>query len=269
MTVERRSLEAIESEAEGVLRALGKWRLPVDPFEIAADEEIELESGAYGPDFDGRIKFLKEIGSFVIHYTTAGSVGRRRFTLSHELAHYYLHRDMLIDGHPHHSLSDFRSSNPIEQEADDFAAALLMPRDLFVAEVRRFRGRVCTLKEICQLADERVMASVTSTIRRYCRCDVEPAMAIFSVDGRAKWAVFSAGMKALGMWYVEFGKPLPRSSQTASLWNEFNTSGNPDMVSGEVCAKTWFKWPKRPLLWEEAMLLGNTGVVVTFLTLPL
>ena len=40
-------------------------------------------------------------------------------------------------------------------EADEFAASLLMPEEFFVKEVRRFRQGVCTLAEICRMADER------------------------------------------------------------------------------------------------------------------
>lgn len=79
-----------ETEAEEVLRNLGLWKLPVDPITIARIEEIELLPDSYGDGFDGRIRFIKEIGSFAISFRQEGpgrSSGRVRFTLAHELGH--------------------------------------------------------------------------------------------------------------------------------------------------------------------------------------
>ena len=69
---------------------------------------------------------------------------RQRFTLAHEIAHYILHRDRsdsFIDG------KFFRSDekNPMEREADSFAAELLMPE----AEFRNFvKSESSTVEDI-------------------------------------------------------------------------------------------------------------------------
>lgn len=58
-----------------------------------------------------------------------------RFTLAHELGHYFIdqHRRGLEEGkvRSHGSVVEFESELPIEQEADTFAASLLMPRERF------------------------------------------------------------------------------------------------------------------------------------------
>jgi hypothetical protein len=47
-----RTTHELEEEAECILKALGMWRVPVDPFAIAREEEIELAPGTYGRAFD-------------------------------------------------------------------------------------------------------------------------------------------------------------------------------------------------------------------------
>lgn len=258
----------IEEQSQEILRSLDRWYLPVDPLAIAEEEEIELAPGEYSEGFDARIEYLTDVRSFVLYYRDIGpgrTAGRVRFSVAHELGHYYLHRDYLLAGHAHDSQADFRSRDSKEQEADEFAARLLMPRELFVNEVRRFRQRICTLAELCQLADRVFETSVTSTVRRYCQCDIEPCCLVVSDGGAVKWAVASEDMRRLGMGYVEFGTAVPRMSKTAALWEGADGGAN-EPVEGEVAAPVWFSRPYRSRLWEEAMLLGRTGLALTYLT---
>src|SRR5213592_4531651 len=91
----------IEAEAKKHLIALDMWRLPVDPFAIAKEEGIELAPGQYGAKFDARIKFVRSAKTFILFYKEACKAlteGRVRFSIGHELGHYYLphHRDYLL-----------------------------------------------------------------------------------------------------------------------------------------------------------------------------
>jgi hypothetical protein len=80
-----------------------------------------------------------------------GASGRFRFTLAHEIGHWGLHRSLFSPKDPHDDL--FRRSSgpsivcrtsqrkePIEWQADAFAAALLMPRSEVVAHWPRLIG---------------------------------------------------------------------------------------------------------------------------------
>ena len=55
-----------------VLQTLDRWKVPVDPFSIAKDEDIQLAPGDYGEGFDARIEYLPEVKRFVIYYRPAG-----------------------------------------------------------------------------------------------------------------------------------------------------------------------------------------------------
>lgn len=259
--------------SKDVLQTLNRWRVPVNPFDIANDEDIQLAPGEYGDRFDARIEYLPEVKRFVIYYRLPGSGrpdGRVNFSIAHELGHFYIpeHRARLLKGEMHNSQSDFRSWDHREQEADEFAANLLMPKELFIEEVRRFRQYVCTLKEICKMADERFGTSITSTARRYCQCDIEACSIIMSEGGIVRWAMHSEDMKGRNMRYVPAREPVPRMSKTAELWDTLGGIGVADPVEGLVDADVWFERPfYRKQLWEEAMTLGNTGLVLTYLTL--
>jgi len=268
--MEKRTERDLEREANRVLTALDRWCVPVDPFAIVADEGIELAPGEYSPRFDARLEYLPSVETFALYYRRGGpgrSEGRVRFSIAHELGHYYLHRDRLLRGEAHSSQADFRSRSPLEQEADEFAARLLMPQELFVAAVRRFRQRVCVLAELCHLADCVFHTSVTSTVRRYCQCNLEPSSVVVSQQGMVKWAVHSEDMRRLGLGYVEAGRPVPRMSRTMPLWNRLQNREPAEAVEGSVEASVWFERGYRRGLWEEALPLGFTGFVLTYLTL--
>src|SRR5262245_18103857 len=59
-----------EECAERVLKSLGMWRIPVDPFAILKEEGIELAPGAYGNKFDARIEYVKSDQLFIVYYKT-------------------------------------------------------------------------------------------------------------------------------------------------------------------------------------------------------
>lgn len=256
----------IAQTAEHVLKSLDMWLLPVDPLAIAKEEQILLAPGTYGDRFDARIEYFRPHRRFGIYYRDTGrTVGRVRFSLSHELGHFYLphHRERLIQGRMHNSTSEYRSRDPFESEADEFAANLLMPRDLFTREVRRFRQRVCDIQDLKKLA-ERLGVSVTSAAIRYCECGIEPTLAVFSEDGIVQWTYCSEEMKSLGCWYVKTGTAIPEGSQTAKLLEKLDDGPTDEIVGHRIAPSLWFDWPKCRWLYEEAVQLGNR--VLTWMT---
>jgi hypothetical protein len=261
----------IEVEAEKTLTALRMWRLPVDPMAIAKEEGIELAPGRYGEKFDARIKFVRAAKTFILSYREACpglTEGRVRFSIGHELGHYYLahHREYLLRGHTHRSVTDFRSRDPHEMEADEFSSALLMPAPLFAAALKSRNMTICTLSDLSRLAENTFQTSLTSTVRRYVGFDWEACSMVVSRDGVVKWAKHSDSMNALHMGWIEYDIPVPNTTPTAKLWNRLAQEATLERMDGRVDADVWFDRPYRPRLWEESMPLGYTGLVLTFLT---
>lgn len=251
--------------AEKVLRSFSLWRLPIRPQEIAAQEGIVVRSGFFGEGFDARIEYYRSHEAFCIFHAEPGgwrTEGRVRFSLAHELGHFYLpaHRDRLLKGIGHNSESDFRSRHPAELEADEFAADLLMPIDLFRTELNSFRNGFCTLDNLGTLAD-RLGTSLTSTAMRYCASDREACTIFFSSNGLMHWGKASQDMQLRGMYFCETNNPPPAGSKTAELWANIRAGGSGEKIEGRVPAEVWFKWPKAIYLWEETMPLGQNRVI--------
>lgn len=106
-----------------------------------ADLEIVLVDVAQG--ISGAIIFLSDINRFRIIINKNKPATRQNFTIAHEIGHYFLHKDkikinenLLVDGE--NSLDgsnilfrlDATETTLIETEANNFAAALIMPTKL-------------------------------------------------------------------------------------------------------------------------------------------
>lgn len=74
----------------------------------------------------GKLECLN--GKWVISVNNNHHPNRKKFTMAHELAHYFLHKDSSAS---FQDTTFFRddSSSPIEYAANDFASKLLMPED--------------------------------------------------------------------------------------------------------------------------------------------
>lgn len=261
----------IELLAKEKLIALDMWRLPIDPLAIAREEGIELAPGRYGARFDARIKFIRSAKTFILFYKDAihgVTEGRMRFSVGHELGHYYIphHRAYLLGGHSHNSVTDFRSRDPREQEADLFSSALLMPNELFAGALKSRHLTFCTLADLSRLAENTFKTSLTSTVLRYVGLDWEACSIVVSEGGVVKWARHSDTMRARGMRWIEQQTRVPDITATAKLWERLRKEATLDRMEAAVDADVWFEQPYGPRLWEEAMPLGYTGQVLTLLT---
>ncbi len=262
--------DRIADLAHEVLKAHGLWRLPVDPRAIAQAEGIVIAAGVYGPSFDARIEYFASESGFGIFHNGEGPGrphGRVRFSLAHELGHFYIpeHRAALRAGVTSNCIANFHSHTERERQADTFASELLMPGPLFVSAVRRFRQSVCDLKDLCALAT-RLETSLTSTILRYCNSDIEACTAVFTDADGIAWAVASYDMRSRGMSYVEFGAAVPDDTVTAEVWRRIAAGESLAITGRRTEAHRWFERPRGSWVWEEVMPLGATGRVVTLLT---
>lgn len=105
----------------------------LDLAHVAHQKGISTSFGAYGDGFDGMLEYKEGRFHIFCNLDRIGSPDstRSRFTMAHELGHYYIdgHRNVLASGDipPHLSRCEFESSQLAEQEADHFAGSFLMP----------------------------------------------------------------------------------------------------------------------------------------------
>lgn len=150
---------------------------PVDPEGVAALEGIQFQYAPFPEEFDGTLAHLG--GAFFIicnDRVHARGSARSRFTFSHELGHFYLHRDLIAGGDwpEHYSRTEFASDDPLEKEADCFAANLLLPEKAFCIQANAATGP--TADRVEHLATF-FGASLTATAFRLLMLNLLPAPA--------------------------------------------------------------------------------------------
>ena len=103
--------------------------IPVNMDKILLRNNITLvEESDMDKNMSGYIE--KRASGWFVGINQYDSSERKRFTKAHEFAHYILHRSKLSDKkHEDFILLRSNENNPMEQEANEFAAELLMPKD--------------------------------------------------------------------------------------------------------------------------------------------
>lgn len=256
--------EQIEEVAAGVRKEIGEGKPPVNVLRIAGEESILLAPGDYGENFDGRIEYHRKKGKFILFYPGQNSTrteGRVRFSVAHELGHYYLprHRELLLGGKFHCSQVGFICDNRLEREADLFAASLLVPEAVLsdLCERRKFLN----LKDILQLANAWNVSATCAAIR-YVEYASEACALLVSRNGEVLYYIPSEDAAYRGFEWLG-AKTIPRHSATAEA---AATNGPGHIIERETHTETWFSQRRAGCsLWEEAYALGYTGLVLTML----
>jgi Zn-dependent peptidase ImmA (M78 family) len=136
------SFIAVEKAVNAILSNLGDIELPLNIEEVVKSMGITVKPFDLGDDVSGLLAI--ENGKAVIGINQNESRVRRRFTIAHELGHYELHRDksnLFVDS----QFKIYRGNNSnntpqkqiLEQEANSFAASILMPENLVKTEVKK------------------------------------------------------------------------------------------------------------------------------------
>jgi hypothetical protein len=240
----------------------------IDPDAIIRRKAISLFYDHYEDAFDGMLEYEK--GAFFIHCNldrdNAPGSPRARFTLAHELGHYFIdeHRNNLISGQvgPHPSSSDQASSGlVIEREADFFASRLLMPDSRFQAATRRLAIGLEGVKAISRHFD----VSLTCAAVRCVASEVFPHVLI-------KWSQNGFCWKWCSRSFWDYGyrktiqsiERLPSDCATARLRNESLPVG--EIVESTLTATYVFPGISQRsfqniILREEAVSLGRFGAM--------
>lgn len=266
MTKAKFRLKLARQRGEQTAREFGFDSFPVDPFDIAEQSDILVE--AKDPQIEGvsGCIIINDDGVGIIYSTRVRSLGFRRFTVAHELGHYFL------EGHPaeieasggfHASRAGFtQGTSSIELEADHFASGLLMPTRL-VKEVLSSEG--VGMPGITALSLD-AETSLTSAAIRAAECAPYPVAVIVSQGENVCYGFLSESFKALGVRkFLRKGDQLP-----VSATREFNTDETNILSGKSTCAVSdlscWFQGPSSVSLDEEIVGLGSYGLTLTVLS---
>jgi Zn-dependent peptidase ImmA (M78 family) len=254
-----------EGAASLVLRELKLDGLHIDPEAIAAEKGILVQPK---PDTaEGVSGMLVKVGDeFGIMYATnIRSRGFQRFSIAHELGHYCIdgHADALLATGVHQSHANFASHDPFEQEADYFAAALLMPEVAFRKEMNRYDPGLACVENLAKACE----TSLTSTAIRFANLTRDGVAVILSKGMEIDYCFMSEGLKqAKGITWLRKGAPVP----TATLTSRFIQQPENVRVGARdtaVChLNDWMDGDRVYRVVEEVVGLGQYGRTLTVLT---
>lgn len=209
------------------------YDVPIPLHQVAEDELLEIICDDYGNCFDGLTWFEAETDDFYIHLNTNSdkrnylSKPKGRFTLAHELGHYFIpaHRLGLMSGElkPHRSFSYLtnQSSWQMEREADAFASILLMPT---VSVKNLIKGRPFDFHLIEDIASH-FNVSKSAAALRFADIGNYPIMVVYAVDGKIRWVSHSDDFR---FWRLRHGSGkgdrVPERSVMGTFFYEHDDS---------------------------------------------
>ncbi|HEY5297274.1 MAG TPA: ImmA/IrrE family metallo-endopeptidase [Verrucomicrobiae bacterium] len=234
---------------------------------IAEAASVGLTYADFEDAFDGIIEH--KFGRFHIFCNIAkdmqANFPRVRFTLAHELGHYFIdeHRNALAAGKPPHpSFPDRPSENPAEHEANHFASHLLMPKKEFRAALIESQNGIDGIRNLASTFN---VSAQCAALRYVAGCEKSCAIVMFR-DGAKPWFDVSPEMEKFGLTHIRVSKnQIPHDSATGMAHrdpkNKFN---NPH--TNMTLASAWFVGVSQGsrndfFLHEFSVRLGGFGVL--------
>lgn len=237
--------------------------LDISPEDLFHLEEIAYQRGALVREasLSGAEARLTVVGNkAMITIPINQNPHRKRFSITHEIGHLELHS---------HKTKSFLCTNQdmnqwgnnagdIEMEANEFAAALLLPE--------RFFSELClrdapTFKFITELATK-FDVSLTATSLRYLRFCNEPCAIVYSQDGYIRWFRRSRDFEDLGL-FVNIREKVDEASIASSL-----LKGKQILRPCSVPLSAWVntdEYRKNATVKEDSRLFSEFNAVLTLL----
>lgn len=242
------------------------WDTAIVPSEIAKLLDISFSVGQYGEYFDALLEW-KDSRFHIYLNKDAGNdpdSPRGRFSFCHELGHFCIdeHRWALMHGvAPHGSLTDFRSDNDAEREADIFASNLLLPAKRVH---RKIRGRKVTASLIVETA-RHFGASLSATAIRCAKLGISPLIVMAWEGNYRRWCWSSPDFEAIiGNSGHRSLDRIPPDSLTRDIAGRRTSEGNVEAKGTTL--STWF--PRihpassvNTIMIEEVIGIGRYGVI--------
>ena len=140
------SYNYIEELAKDLLVKNKLFKPKFDIKKLVKKLNLELLYKELGEDVSGLFVMSDDGGIISVNKNESNSKTRQRFTIAHEIGHFLLHsklKPIFIDKSPKVMFRNSESSSGElyqEREANAFAAALLMPKDLIKDELEKMEA---------------------------------------------------------------------------------------------------------------------------------
>ena len=232
---------------------------------LCAEDGIEvLESRVPDPGYTACL-FPDPLGTGGAIFLASGQDnGRRRFSISHELAHYHIptHRRAREQGLScgERELHANATAADIEGEANDFASELLMPAREFRLDLNVRDVSIATALQLA--SDDFYDVSVTAAAWRMVQVAKDPCALVVTSNGTIEWVVRSQALRVPGL---RRGSIIPGDTLA---WS--GTQGGESQTHPlEVDVEAWFQpqFPVRATLMESTHVIRSRAQVISLLWL--
>lgn len=228
------------------------------PSEISI-RDIAMERGAYVREralegSEGRLARKGARGIITVNEWIPEE-GRKRFAVAHELGHFELHTDSQLILCTEEDMYVWNETEEQELEANEFAANILMPEEIFKCYLKNEAPNMETVKELAQ----EFRTTLTATALRYVNISQEPCAVVVCKDGYIKWYKKSGSFNH----HVRVKEKL--SPNTYAFY--FYEDGDLPMRPETVPAAAWLAGDIDEDAWiiEHAITLRSYGVVLSLL----
>ena len=132
--------DRIEQKTQEILKTLGITKVPIDVYKISKHLGVAIVEEDLDDDISGLLFHKGKKSIIAVNRMHSGN--RHRFTIAHELGHHELHKnkqDVFVDKSAVHYRNQLSATGKDlhEIEANNFAAALLMPKSILKTDIER------------------------------------------------------------------------------------------------------------------------------------
>ena len=181
--------------------------------------------------------------------------GRKRFAIAHEIGHFMLHTGTQLILCSEDDMHVWKESKAQEMEANEFAASLLMPYEIFIKFINIGQPTLDMISEIAKT----FRTTLTATALRYIGISKEPCALVVSKEGFIKWYKKSDSFN----FHVKVGEKLNFDTYAFDFFDGVSLPAEPDSVP----ARAWLAGEinEEAELFEQSLSLGSYGVVLSLL----
>jgi len=221
--------------------------------------EIAMERGAFVKErhLDGsEARLIRKGGLGII--TVNSSIpeeGRKRFAIAHELGHFELHAVSQLILCTEEDMYVWNENKAQEIEANEFAASILMPKDIFTQHSRRGQPNMEVVRDLAG----KFTTTLTATALRYVQLSLEPCAVAISGDRIIRWYKKSASFE----FHVKVGEKLSQSTYAFDFYEGMDLPDRPQKAP----ATAWLagEIDGEEKIFEHSLALRSYGVVLSLL----
>ena len=186
--------------------------------------------------------------------------GAKRFTLAHEMGHFFNEGSRLKNkfGCTPADLLSFKSKKRYEDEANEFAAELLMHKPWFSDFIRNRPVSLDLIKETAAYFN----VSLTAAAVRYAEIGQFPIAVIMTQAGKIKWCVTN---DYFPVRFVKKNSPVQKYTRVYDYYRGKEIDTGEDLVLCETWFKTDYNCRKDLYFYEDNLPMPNYNSVLTIL----